>query len=197
MARSVLNLVLMLLLALVVLLTWTLRRDFTERNLEFLPGMVESVPFNAQSATGAFPDGKVLRRPVRGTIPTNLAPLHYASSPEDAARAGRELRNPFPDTLEAAIERGPKVFQTFCQPCHGVGGMGDGTIVQHGFPPPPSLLAEKALKLKDGQIFHIITYGQGNMPSLASQITREDRWMAIDHVRSLQKKGSLSSGGSK
>jgi mono/diheme cytochrome c family protein len=51
---------------------------------------------------------------------------------------------------------------------------------------PPSLLAEHALKMKDGQMFHVLTFGQNNMPSYASQLSREDRWSVIGFVRSLQ-----------
>ncbi len=40
--------------------------------------------------------------------------------------------------------------------------------------------------MKDGQLFHVLTYGQNNMPSYASQITRQDRWNVIAYVRSLQ-----------
>ena len=55
-----------------------------------------------------------------------------------------------------------------------------------GVPPPPSLLADKALKMKDGQLFHIVTYGQANMASYAGQVTTEDRWAVILHIRHLQ-----------
>jgi hypothetical protein len=58
--------------------------------------------------------------------------------------------------------------------------------VKRGYPPPPSLLADNARRIKDGQIFHIITYGQNNMPSYAAQVSVEDRWRAIVFVRSLQ-----------
>lgn len=181
-----LNIALCIAIVVVVALTWMLRRDFTERNLELLPGMVESVPSDAFAPNQNFPDGKTLQAPPPGTIPRSFTPVHYAATPEDAIRAGKELRSPFMQDSVAAIERGRNVFATFCQPCHGAGGLGDGPVVLHGFPPPPSLLAEKAMKLQDGQIFHIITYGQGNMPSLASQIAPLDRWRAVLHVRSLQ-----------
>jgi hypothetical protein len=40
--------------------------------------------------------------------------------------------------------------------------------------------------MADGEMFHILTYGQGNMASYASQLTREERWKVIVHVRRLQ-----------
>lgn len=35
-------------------------------------------------------------------------------------------------------------------------------------------------------MFHVLTYGQANMPSYASQVDREDRWRVIEYVRQLQ-----------
>ena len=37
-------------------------------------------------------------------------------------------------------------------------------------------------------MFHVLSYGQANMPSYASQVDRDDRWKAILYVRALQEK---------
>ncbi len=87
-------------------------------------------------------------------------------------------------------QRGAEVFANNCQVCHGPAAKGDGPVTLRGVPAPPSLLADKALKMQDGQMFHILTCGQVNMPSYATQISREDRWLVILHVRSLQKKAA-------
>ncbi len=47
-------------------------------------------------------------------------------------------------------------------------------------------MADRAVQMKDGQMFHILTYGQANMPSFAAQLSEDDRWNAILHVRTLQ-----------
>jgi len=186
MMRSGINIVLFLALVFVTSMTWMLRRDFTQRNQEILPGMLESVPFDAFSPNPNFIDGKTLQTPPAGTIARSFVPLHYAATPDDALRAGRELVNPLSSETAADVDRGRTVYATFCQPCHGTSGGGDGPVTTHGFPPPPSLLTEKVITLQDGQMFHIVTYGQANMPSLASQIEPLDRWRAILHIRSLQ-----------
>lgn len=183
----IVNSILFLLLMSLISATWFLRRDFSESNIEILPGMVVSVPFNAFASNTNFPDGKTLQTPGRTSIPREFAPLHYQSTPEDARRAGAELTNPFAAKPQDVLQRGTNLFAVYCQPCHGSGGAGDGKIVQYGFPPPPSLLTEKAVGMKDGQMFHITTFGQNNMPSMASQITRLDRWRVITYVRSLQR----------
>lgn len=183
-----LNIALAAAILLVSLTIWFLRREYTERNSEFLPGMVNSVPYDAQSENPNFADGKTLRSPVPGTVARGFFPAHYQASVEDAKRAGGELVNPLSDTLAGEVSRGGVVFANVCSPCHGISGLGDGIVVQRGFPPPPSLLAEKARMLRDGQIYHILTHGQNNMPSMSAQVSRMDRWRAVLHVRTLQQK---------
>ncbi len=96
------------------------------------------------------------------------------------------MKNPFAAD-GTALARGAAVFANYCALCHGGTGLGDGPVTKSGFPAPPSLLGDSARRMPDGRIFHIITFGQGNMPGHAAQIPREDRWKAALHVRELQK----------
>lgn len=173
-----LNTVLLLAVLAVGGLHLTLKADTAQRNWEVLPGMMTSPA--AESFT------KTMQPPPPGTVVRGVPPLHYGATPEEAARAGRELANPFPAGDPAALARGAVVYANYCQVCHGAQGKGDGPVAQRGFPAPPPLTAEKAMGLADGQIFHILTWGQANMPSYAGQLSREDRWKAVLFVRSLQ-----------
>ncbi len=184
MRRAILNLFLALLLLGSAAANWMLRPDLSRPNLEFAPDMAHSPRYNAFAANPNFADGKTLQREPQTSIPRGFTPLHYVATPEDALLAGKELTSPV--SGEAAGTRGEFVFQNFCATCHGTGGLGNGPVAQRGFPPPPSLLADKARNIKDGQMFHILPYGQNNMPSYASQISRQDRWDVIAYVRSLQ-----------
>jgi mono/diheme cytochrome c family protein len=181
-----LNLVLLVAVIGVLALNWILEFDRTERNFLILPGMVIPVAYESFSANPTLPGGLTEQPPPPGTIPWGGWPLHYEPTAEDAERAGRELENPFGTADVSAVERGRAVYEVYCQLCHGVTGSGDGTVAQRGFPTPASLLAANARNLPDGRIFHIVTYGQGNMPGHASQIEPEDRWRAALWVRQLQ-----------
>lgn len=192
MSRAAVNWLLLALLALMAAVNWTVDWSAGSPNMEFLPEMVRSVPYDSFSATPVFADGKTLQSPVAGTIPRGMLPLHYQATEEDLARAGQELANPYSPEDTERLARGADRFRRICSPCHGPGGAGDGMVAQRGYPPPPSLLAENALNLHDGQIFHIITYGTGNMPPHAAQISREDRWKVILHIRSLQAKNDAT-----
>lgn len=186
MGRVVLNGFLFLAVLVSVGASWIFSSDPAKPNFEFLPQMAHSPRYNAFAPNPNFGDGSTLQHPEPGTIARGSMPLHYAATPQDALRAGEELISPLDVSNVRARERGAFVFSNFCAVCHGAGGAGNGPVAQRGYPPPPSLLAEHALKMKDGQLFHVLTYGQNNMPSYASQLSREDRWNVILYVRTMQ-----------
>jgi mono/diheme cytochrome c family protein len=169
-------------------------RDVSQPNYDFLPEaqMARSDAYDSFTPNHNFPDGLTLRVPPRGTIPRGHLPLHYGATLDDAARAGQELKSPFSEDDAAHLARGSFVFTHYCQVCHGPLGQGNGPITQAGFPPPASLLAERAVQMRDGQMFHVLTYGQQNMPAFAVQLSPEDRWSVILHVRSLQEPSTPS-----
>jgi mono/diheme cytochrome c family protein len=154
----------------------------TRPPLEYFPDMARTVRYNAFEANPNFADGMTLRVPPPGTIPRGLLPV--ASQPTTGPEG--LLVNPFAPDDAAALERGAAVFLTYCVPCHDATGRGNGLVVQHGYPMPPSLLRARTRAMDDVQIFTMITTGFGTMPSYAAQIEREDRWKAVLHVRKLQ-----------
>ena len=186
MGRVILNGFLLLAVVVSVAASWIFSSDPTKPNFEFLPQMAHSPRYNAFAPNPNFANGSTLQRPEPGTIARGSMPLHYAATPKDALRAGDELKIPLDLSNVRVRQRGAFVFSSFCAVCHGAGGAGNGPVAQRGYPPPPSLLAEHALKMKDGQMFHVLTYGQNNMPSYASQLSREDRWNVIIYVRTMQ-----------
>ena len=186
MGRVVLNGFLFLAVIVSVGASWIFSSDPAKPNFEFLPQMAHSPRYNAFAPNPNFANGSTLQCPEPGTIARGSMPLHYAATPQDALRAGEELKSPLDVSNVQARERGAFVYSNFCVVCHGAGGAGNGPVAQRGYPPPPSLLADHALKMKDGQLFHVLTYGQNNMPPYASQLSREDRWNVILYVRTMQ-----------
>ncbi len=181
------NLFLVLVLAGLVALHWAVLPDPSRRNYEFLPNMLESVPRDAQAQAPGLADGSVVDlRPPPGSIARGYLPFGYAATPEEALRAGNELHNPFGEDDTDVVARGEFLYGTFCVVCHGPSGAGDGLATKRGVPPPPSLLLEHAREMRDGQMFHIISMGQGNMAAYTSQVERQDRWKVIRYVRTLQ-----------
>ena len=150
-----------------------------------MPGMQQSVPYDAYDANPLTRNGATLLVPPAGTVPIESAAFPYGPGPEEAVRAGLDLSSPIASTPEN-LARGKQVFENVCAVCHGPGGQGDGPIIGR-FPNPPSLTAAKAKGYPDGRIIHIISRGQGIMPSHAAQVLMEDRWRVLQYVRELQK----------
>lgn len=163
--------------------------DPRRRNFEIFTEMAYSAAYESMSPNPSFPGGLTQQPLVEGVVPRGFEPFRYAPTPEDAARAGVDLVNPVAADDRPALARGARLYAVHCAVCHDAGGLGRGTVVERGMIPPPSLLAVRALEMKDGQMFHIVTMGQGNMASYAAQIEPEDRWKVIRHVRTLQAGG--------
>lgn len=151
---------------------------------KFLPGMYDAVAYDAHDANEVTRDGKTLLLPPEGTVPVGFEPFVYGPGEEESLAAGREMFNPFESNKET-LARGEAVYEIYCMICHDSRGEGNGPIIGR-FPNPPNLLAPRALGLPDGQIFHILTLGQGVMPSYRSQVNADDRWKAILYLRQLQ-----------
>jgi mono/diheme cytochrome c family protein len=167
------------------LLLWP---NWTRRNLIYAPDMADSPAVTTYSSSAVSGNAQALRAPVPGTVPRGPLPLHYEATEADALRAAVALQVPPGIAAEPDRMRAEKLFEIFCQPCHGSDGHGDGITIKRGFQPPPSLLTQHARDMRDGQMFHVITYGQKLMPSQASQVRADDRWRLIMHVRRLQQR---------
>ena len=162
------------------------RPNYGERNFELLTEMVYSKAGESFAANRALPGGHTQQPLVPGVVPRDSRPLHYGAGEEEALRAGRELRSPLSPDDTTALARGRELYGIYCALCHGAGGDGDGPVSRRGMLPPPSLFALRATGMADGQMFHILTNGQGTMASYSAQLSPEERWRVVLHVRSLQ-----------
>jgi mono/diheme cytochrome c family protein len=172
-----------------------LRFDAAHRGTEFAPDMVRTPAVKSFAASSVLPGGTSMQPLVEGVVIRGSEPFDYGFSAEEAARAGAELGNPFPESDQNALARGERVFGITCATCHGKDGETKPPAVLRGVVAPPSLLAARAVGMKDGQIFHVITKGQGKMPSHAGMIAPEDRWKAILYLRKLQHGGPATRSG--
>lgn len=198
------NIILSSLLAVVAALTAWVRVDHARPNIEVLPDMKYTPAWKAYSNNPNFSNGRTLQSPVPGTIARGDMPLHFQATKDDAIRAGEELHSPYEKTglavrlptvtpaekvrWQESVKRGDDVYRVFCISCHGVTGTGDGPVSQRGFPPPPSLLTGKSRQMKDGQLFHVLTYGQNSMPTFSPELSHSRRWDVINYIRDMQNK---------
>jgi mono/diheme cytochrome c family protein len=183
-----LNVLLAIVFLLLILANVYVRPDSARLNFEFLPEMVRTPSYKAFDENEVFSNGLTFQAPPPHAVARGMALLPVTHNPADAQRAGDLLTNRYSADDLAVYTRGSEVFRTWCTPCHGGGGKGDGPVAMRGFPAPPPLTSQTSIAMKDGQMFHLISYGQNNMPGYASQISPEDRWKAVVYVRSLQRR---------
>jgi mono/diheme cytochrome c family protein len=152
-----------------------------QRAREYMPDMARDPAYKAFAPNPVTRDRLTLQSPVPGTIARGYLPVHYGPGEQEAARAGRELQNPYhasPQTLE----QGKALYETYCSICHGRDGKGDGPIAEK-IPHPPSYTSDRLLEFPSGRIFHVITMGAGKMPPYASQLRVDERWKIVTYVR--------------
>ncbi|MEZ5070570.1 MAG: cytochrome c [Bacteroidales bacterium] len=151
---------------------------------DYMPDMYYSNAYETYAPNPNFSDSMTLRLPAEGSIPMGAKPFGYEKTDEDRLRAGDELHNPL-EASEENLALGREAFDRFCSDCHGVRGDGQGHLYTSGrYPyPPASLLAERAMALREGEIYHSISVGFGIMGPHGSMIPSRERWAIVLHVR--------------
>jgi mono/diheme cytochrome c family protein len=150
------------------------------------PSMDNQPKVRPQTASTFFYNGGAMREPVPGTIA-------IGDLKEDAAFfTGKQADGQFVATSPVTVDdtvvaRGRERYHIYCQPCHDARGDGKGILFQRGNVPTASFHQEKILKYADGQIFDVITNGQGLMSGYRWPIPPADRWAIVAYVRTLQR----------
>ena len=135
--------------------------------------MTQQRKLTTYAPTSLWPDGSSAR-----PLPADVV------AQGDAARAA-EAKTALPVTA-ALLARGRERFGIFCAPCHGLAGDGDGIIVAHGFPAPPSYHIDRLLAAPAQHFYDVITNGYGVMFSYADRVDPHDRWAIVAYIRALQ-----------
>jgi mono/diheme cytochrome c family protein len=100
-----------------------------------------------------------------------------------AMAKARKLQNPAPPTPEA-LAAGKESYRKHCQNCHGEHGDGKGEKAPELSVAPGDFTdAQKMRRLTDGELYWQITRGRRPMPSFADKLSDEQRWQAVDYIR--------------
>lgn len=131
-----------------------------------------------------------LRQPPANTVKRGggVASLPYRLHRDSLALASRTLTNPVEPT-EKALEQGRALYTSYCYPCHGGAGQGDGPVGQV-YLGVANFKSDNVRNTSEGHLFHVITHGRGRMYPHGSQISPEDRWKIVHYVKTLQQGGN-------
>ena len=133
---------------------------------EYMPNMYRSPSFETYSENPNFSNNSTARLPVEGTIARGTMPFEYENTLEDYLRAGEDLNNPLSKN-DKNTEEGKALYIMFCAHCHGNNGDGKGSISHPVYGAIPAYNDNVQIRrtgstmseLKDGNIYHAITYG--------------------------------------
>jgi mono/diheme cytochrome c family protein len=151
------------------------------------PSMDDQPKVRPQAASTFFYNGASMREPVPGTVPIGGLKEDTAFFTGKGADGQFVAAIPHP-VDEAVLERGRQRYVIYCQPCHDARGDGKGILFQRANVPTATFHQDKILKYPDGQIFDIMSNGQGLMPAYRWPIPPADRWAIVAYIRELARK---------
>lgn len=125
--------------------------------------------------------------PVAGTVQRGeLAEYTVANDSNGLLNLSSLVKNPLQPLNSADSAEASRLFNINCAICHGAKAEANGPVAAK-IGGVKSIIASSPT-FSDGRIFHVMTYGQGNMGSYASQLDRKQRWMIVQYIRSLEPK---------
>jgi len=104
--------------------------------------------------------------------------------PKEARDVAAKRPNPVQAT-SASVALGRQHFVTFCSPCHGQGGKGDGPVSAKFIPPPDLTNPDLHRVRTDGYWASYIGAGGAIMPSYGEALSPEERWHVVNFLRTL------------
>lgn len=130
--------------------------------------------------------------PPAGTVKRGeLFPTTMPSDTSGYYTASANMKNPYDSVTLTKVQMAEagRLFNVNCAICHGADGGGAGPIASAGhIGGVANLNSDAYVKMKDGTMYHSITYGKNLMGGYASQVTRAQRWMIIKYIRTMQPK---------
>jgi mono/diheme cytochrome c family protein len=88
------------------------------------------------------------------------------------------------------LKESERLYLVNCGICHGSKLDGNGPLWKDGNGPypaaPKNLMGDDMKATSEGTIFHVATYGKGQMGSYASQLSTKQRWMVVAYIKSKQ-----------
>ncbi len=173
----------------------------SEPPIYVFPDMDDQAKYKPQASNEFFSNGMDSRPPVPGAIARGQGyELEKVLNPEYAypvmqnevlytgldPKTGEFYRGyPMPVTMDL-MKLGQQKYNLICSVCHGLAGNGNGIAKSYGMIAIPCYHRDKRFdEMAEGEYFHTITYGKGQMMGYADKLTPEERWAIILYIRAL------------
>lgn len=133
--------------------------------------------------------------PVPGTVSRGEEMPYHLLNDSTGYNASASVTDPLPKLNSMEMVEAERLYLINCAICHGTALDGNGPLYKGGqgpYPAKPATLVgdPKIEALPEGTLYHVMTYGKNLMGSYASQLSRKQRWMVAQYVKSKQVKSA-------
>ena len=162
----------------------------------YMPDMAYSRAYEAYAANDlAKQNINYIPYPVEGTIRRGDLFPYTLPNDSNGYKMSAQVKDPLAPIDTVQMKEAERLFNINCAICHGAKMDAQGPLATGGkVPAVANLTLAQYIAMPEGTMFHVVTYGKGNMGSYASQLDREQRWMVVQYVKAHQ--ASLSGGAS-
>lgn len=169
----------------------------------YMPDMTYSRAYEAYAPNNLKSEGiNYIPSPVEGTIKRGDLFPYTLPNDSNGYKQSALVKDPLPPLDSAGLIEAQRLFNVNCAICHGNNLDAQGPMATSGkIGGIANLKLEQYVNEPIGQMFHVVTYGKGNMGSYASQLEKKQRWMVVQYVKSQQQvsassnKSDSTSGG--
>ena len=172
--------------------------DKTRRNpgRAYMPDMAYSTAYETYApaqerlkASGAAGEPHYTGQPVPGTIARGDMMTYRLPNDSNGYNQSATVKNPL-DRATIDMKEAERLYLVNCGICHGSKLDGNGPLYNGGNGPytaaPKNLLGDDMKALSEGTMYHVATFGKGQMGSYAAQLTSQQRWEVVAYVKAKQ-----------
>lgn len=140
-------------------------------------------------ASGAEGEAHYTGQPVAGTVAVGEELPFHLPNDSNGYKQAAIIKNPL-DVTTIDMKEAERLYLVNCGICHGAKLDGNGPLYKDGNGPftaaPKNLMGADMKALAEGTMYHVVTFGKGQMGSYASQLTAKQRWEVIAFVKQKQ-----------
>lgn len=163
--------------------------------LTYMPDMADSRAYEAYAPNNLEKDNiNYVPYPVEGTIRRGDLFPYALPNDSNGYNMSASIKDPLPPLDTIQLAEAQRLYNINCAICHGAKLDAQGPLSTGGkVPAVANLTVQQYVDMPVGTMFHAVTYGKGDMGSYASQLTRKQRWMVIQYVKSVQQGKNIPS----
>jgi mono/diheme cytochrome c family protein len=175
-------------------IAFTSCKDKRSPGRTYMPDMAYSRAYEAYAQNDLKQEGiNYVPYPVDGTVRKGDLFAYTLTNDSNGYKMAAAIKSPLAPLDSNQMLEAQRLYNINCGICHGPNMDAQGPLAVSGkVGGIANLKLEQYLKEPEGQMFHVVTYGKGNMGSYASQLDRKQRWMVVQYVKSEQAKSSAA-----